>query len=114
MSYARRLIKELETSITMFENTNSIPRLHFLSRFVKKCDFEQVLEAQDCLISPWFLNEKDFENFLAARNAFFCTGLRYRSEYVNCFLPTYVTATGIQTKIVRFEDLEQVPCETKV
>lgn len=72
------------------------------------------LSDEPYLIIRSVLQRKVLDNFPAARNASFYTGLRYWLEYVNYFLSTYATTTAIQNKVMCFKDLKQLPRQTEV
>lgn len=71
------IIKGLETSMATFGRAGLITILQFLSRFVEECDVKRDSEAQACLMFSSFVTNKAFDDFLATRNDFPYTRLRY-------------------------------------
>lgn len=68
-SSIRRHVKDLRTLMKSSDGVKRSTEFHFYSRFVKKCDPEQISEVQAYLIIPNFRKGKALDHILASMNA---------------------------------------------
>lgn len=113
MSYTRRRIKDSKTFVETLDETDANTVLSFWSRFVEKCDLEQVSGFQASPIVSSFLKGERLGHFLPFRNASFYDGLCYWSS--RSAIPTHVHyTTVIRNNVIKRNGIKNLPFEAEV